>query len=89
MNPRTVILAFLAGRAPAAYSEEAIKNRIMASGLLDTPPSSVNNELVYLACDRMHGLVSCDTNPVSKEVVWYATDEGIKRWTLEGRLHVA
>jgi hypothetical protein len=37
----------------------------------------------------MHGLVSCDTNPVSKEVVWYATDEGIKRWTLEGRLHVA
>lgn len=88
MNPRTVILAFLAGRAPAAYTEEAIKSRIISSGLLDNPPASVNNELVYLACDRMHGLVSCDVNPVSKETVWFATDEGIKRWTLEGRLHV-
>lgn len=88
MNPRTVILAFLAGRAPAAYTEEAIKSRVTASGLLDAMPPSVNNELVYLAYDRMHGLVSCDVNPVTKDVVWFATDEGVKRWQLEGRLHV-
>ena len=89
MNARSVILAFLAERAPAAYTEEVIKQRVTASGLLDAPPASFNNELVYLACARMHELVSVDVNPVSNEAVWYATQEGIKRWTLDGRLHVA
>jgi hypothetical protein len=88
MNARTVILAFLAERAPAAYSEEAIKQRVTASGLLDTPPASVNSELAYLASDRMKGLVSVDVNPTSMESVWYATTEGVKRWTMDGRLHV-
>jgi hypothetical protein len=89
MNARTVILAFLAGRAPAAYTEEAIKQRIMASGLLDTPPASVNSELSYLASDRMGKLVAVDVNPASMEAVWYATTEGVSRWVRDGRLHVA
>lgn len=88
MNPRTVILAFLAGRSPACYSESAIATRIAASGMLDALPPSVASELAYLASDRMGRLVACDINPVSKEAVWYATDEGVKRWQLEGRLHV-
>lgn len=88
MNPRTVILAFLAGRSPACYSEEAIGQRISASGLLDTPPPSLPSELAYLASERMGKLVACDIHPVTKAALWYATDEGVKRWTLEGRLHV-
>lgn len=88
MNPRTVILAFLAGRSPAAYTEEAIKARVTASGLLDATPTSVNSELSYLASDRMGKLVAVDVNPASMEAVWYATPEGVSRWVRDGRLHV-
>ena len=89
MNARTVILAFLAGRAPGAYAEGAIAQRVNASGLLDAPVASVNSELAYLASERMGRLVGCDVHPVSKETVWYATDAGIRQWQIDGRTHVS
>lgn len=88
MNARTVILAFLSGRAPAAYTEDTIRQRVTASGLLDNPPISVGSELVYLASERMGGLVDVQVNPVSKEQFWFATDAGVRVWAREGRLHV-
>ena len=88
MNPRTVILAFLSERSPAAYSEFVIETRCNGSGLFDAPIASINSELSYLATERMGNLVKCDINPVTKEAVWYATDKGCERWVLDGRMHV-
>lgn len=88
MNPRTVILAFLAARSPAAYYEEVIAQRIAASGMLDAPVPSLASELAYLASDRMGKLIACDIHPTTKAALWYATDEGVKRWVTDGRLHV-
>ena len=88
MNARTVILAFLAARAPGAYTEEAIAQRVNASGLLDAPVASVNSELAYLALERMGTLVACDVDPVSMAAAWYATAAGVNQWVASGRLHV-
>ena len=88
MNARIVILAFLAARAPAAYTEAAILQRVNASGLMDSPVPSIALELASLASDRMGGLVNCDIDRLSKTAVWYATDAGINRWQRDGRPHV-
>ena len=90
MKIETIILAFLAARAPAAYSESAIAARINASGLADAKVTAdeVNSACSRLALDRGGGLVDSDVEVVTKQVVWYATDAGIRRWALDGRLHV-
>jgi hypothetical protein len=36
----------------------------------------------------MGKLAGCDVNPVTKAVMWYATDAGHRQWVLDGRLHV-
>ena len=89
MNARLVILAFLAGRAPGAYTEKAILQRVNASGLLDTHVPSIERELSELSSDRMGGLVNCDIDKITKVAFWYATDAGINRWERDGRPHVA
>ncbi len=88
MNTREVILAFLAGRSPAAFCEDTIKLRVEASGLLDNPLISLGSELNYLASERMGKLVDVVVDPVTKATAWYATDAGVKQWQLSGRLCV-
>jgi len=88
MNARTVILAFLSERAPAAYSAETIETRVNRSGLVDNPVISIGSELDYLASERMGKLVDCQIDPVSKAPYWFATDAGVKSWTVSGRQHV-
>jgi hypothetical protein len=68
--------------------EDNILKRISACGLLDAPPASIGSELTYLASDRMGKLVDCMVHPTTKDVLWFATDEGVKRWNMDGRLHV-
>ena len=90
MKLESIILAILAARAPAAFPEHAIAERVNRSGLADrrAPPDEINAALGLLASHSMGGLVDSDVGPVSKEVVWYATDAGIRLWARDGRLYV-
>ena len=88
MSLREAVLAFLAARAPGAYAEGAVAQRVAASGLTDAGAAGAGEELALLASERMGRLVGCDVNPVSKELVWFATDAGVRRWRLDGRPHV-
>jgi hypothetical protein len=91
MNPATpdgqlrrAALAFLAARAPAAYTAHAIAARVARSGLLDASPDAeaIERELRTLARDN---LVVVAVDPTTFESGWYATPEGVQRWVLDGR----
>lgn len=90
MNLRTVILGFLAARAPGAYTVPSIRVRCERSRLCDDAPTveSVSQALAELASARMGAFVDTVVDPVSKGVYWFATDAGIRQWTLDGRLAV-
>lgn len=90
MKIETIILAFLAARAPAAFTEAAIAARINASGLADKKVTvdEINSACGLLSLERVGGLVDSAVGVVNKEVVWFATDAGIRRWSLDGRLYV-
>ena len=90
MNLSTIILAFLAVRAPAAYPLHTILTRINQSSLLDTPATedSLLQALTTLHTHRQGSLVDLAVDPITKTAHWYATDTGIRRWTLQGRLTV-
>jgi hypothetical protein len=88
MNSRTVILAFLAARYPAAYDENAILQRVNKSGLLDTPATadSVREELRMLS--NRFKFVEPELERVSGEVFWTSTEDGKLEWVRTGQLHV-
>lgn len=90
MKIETIILAFLAARAPAAFSEAAIAARINASGLADAKVDvdEINSACGVLSLERLGNLVESDVSAVTKETFWYATDAGIRRWMKDGRLYV-
>jgi len=90
MSLRTLILAFLAARSPASFPAEVIHARISQSGFLDKEVTvdSVTSELRTLATAKMGELVNVDIHPVTKGESWWATDAGVKRWTLDGRMNV-
>lgn len=90
MNLRVVILAFLAARSPASYSAPAIHSRVSRCGLLDSAPTidDVYAELQTLASPAMGGLADIDIHPVTKAASMRATDAGVRRWTLDGRISV-
>lgn len=90
MKLATIVLAFLAARAPAAFTEAAIATRINASGLADfkVTESDINNTCGLLSLERVGGLVDSDVGAVTKEVVWYATDAGVRQWARDGRMYV-
>ena len=88
MNLRNVILAFLAARYPAAYSESAILQRVNKSGLLDNPATAdqVKEELCTLS--NRWTFVEPELEKVSGEIFWTATEAGKLEWVKTGRLHV-
>lgn len=88
MNLRTVILAFLAARYPAAYGDSAVCQRVNRSGLLDRDATGdeVRAELRTLA--NRFKLVDAELDKVSGEVFWTATEAGVKQWHLDGATHV-
>ena len=90
MNLRTVILAFLAARSPASFGTDVIHSRITRCGMLDTSPTvdDVKGELETLSSTKMNALVTVDVHPVTKVPTWWATDAGVKQWTLDGRISV-
>lgn len=88
MNLRTVILAFLAARYPAAYDEAAILQRVNRSGLLDEPATADTVAAELITLDNRFRLVSPELDRVSGSVYWTATEAGRIEWVRNGRPHV-
>jgi hypothetical protein len=88
MNIRTIILAFLAARYPAAYEDTAILARVNRSGLLDggADMETVREELRTLA--NRFQFVTPEMDRVSGTVYWTATETGKLEWIRTGQLHV-
>lgn len=88
MNLRTIILAFLAARYPAAYDETAILQRVNKSGLLDTPaPADLVREELRTLSNRWK-FVEPELDRVSGDIFWTATEAGKIEWARSGQLHV-
>ena len=87
MNPRTLIIAFLSPRYPAAYTEHSIAQRLNASKMLDkrVTPDEVYDELRDL---HKLGLVDLQIDQLANSAVWQITEAGSKKWVLEGRITV-
>ena len=87
MNIKELIIAFLSPRYPAAYTEEAIAQRLNCSQMLDkrVTPEDVADELRALHNMQM---VDLQIDQLSNTAVWQATEAGTKKWVLEGRMTV-
>ena len=87
MNPKTLIIAFLSPRYPAAYTEAAIAQRLNASQMLDR---RVTAEEVADELRALHklGLVDLQIDQLDNSAVWQITEAGSKKWVLEGRITV-
>ena len=87
MNPRTLIIAFLSPRYPAAYTEHSIAHRLNASKMLDrrVTPEEVADDLRAL---HKLGLVDLQIDQLDNSAVWQITEAGSKKWVLEGRISV-
>lgn len=88
MNPRKAILAYLANRYTAALKESAILQCVNRSGLLDKPLTDAEllDDLRWM-CNSMRW-VDLVTDKESGAALWSVTDEGMRRWNLDGRLGV-
>jgi hypothetical protein len=86
-EPRTAVLAFLAGRYPAAYSAGAVAQRVGRSGLVDGEQTADSARAALRALHAL-GLARADADPVSGEVYWSASEKGVRQWSDAGRIHV-
>ena len=88
MNPRTLIIAFLSPRYPAAYTEHSIAQRLNASQMLDkrVTPEEVADDLRAL---HKLGFVDLQIDQLDNSAVWQITEAGSKKWVLEGRIAVS
>ena len=87
MNLKQLIIAFLSPRYPAAYTEAAIAQRLNASQMLDKrcTVDEVSDSLRALHKMKM---VDLQIDQMDNSAVWQVTEEGSKRWVLEGRVAV-
>lgn len=87
MNLRQLIIAFLSPRYPAAYTEAAIAQRLNASPMLDSR-CTVDDVADALRALHKMGLVDLQVDQMDNSAVWQVTQEGSKKWVLEGRITV-
>ena len=87
MNLRQLIIAFLAPRYPAAYTEAAIAQRLNASQMLDrrVTADEVADDLRAL---HKLSLVDLQIDQLDNSAVWQVTEAGSRKWVLEGRMTV-
>ena len=88
MDPKTAILAFLAGRSPAAYTEADIARHVIGSGRLRGAPASLHGDLEYLSSVSAGLLVESHYDGVSGDLVWYATPAGCAKWRMDGQPYI-
>ena len=87
MNLKQLIIAFLSPRYPAAYTEAAIAQRLNCSQMLDRRCSAEDVADALRALHRMK-MVDLQIDQMDNSAVWQVTEEGSKRWVLEGRVAV-
>ena len=87
MNLKQLRIAFLSPRYPAAYTEAAIAQRLNASQMLDKRCTADDVADALRALHKMK-MVDLQIDPMDNSAVWQATEEGIKKWVLEGRVMV-
>ena len=87
MNTKTLIIAFLSPRYPAAYTEHSIAQRLNASQMLDrrVTADEVADDLRAL---HKLGLVDLQIDQLDNSAVWQVTEAGSRKWVLEGRMTV-
>lgn len=87
MNLKQLIIAFLSPRYPAAYTEASIAQRINVSKMLDRrcTAEEVGDDLRAL---KKMGYVDLEIDQLDNSAVWQVTQEGAKKWILEGRISV-
>lgn len=88
MDSKTAILAFLAGRSPAAYTEADIARHVIQSGRLARSPAGVHGDLEWLASASAGLLVETRYDGASGDAVWYATPAGCAKWQMDGRPYI-
>jgi len=88
VDPKTAVLAFLAGRSPAAYTEAVIARHVISSGRLSSPPASVHGNLEWMASDSGGRLVESRYDGTQGDLVWWATAAGCARWAQDGRPYI-
>ena len=84
MNLKQLIIAFLSPRYPAAYTEAAIAQRLNASQMLDKRCTVDEVSDALRALHKMK-MVDLQIDQMDNSAVWQVTEEGSKRWVLEGR----
>ncbi len=82
---RLYCLAFLAERAPRRLTAQAIRTRLIASTILDAVPTQAELNQVLVDLQKNGAWVEVEIEPVTKEVLWYATDAGKRQWVLDGQ----
>ena len=87
MNLKQLIIAFLSPRYPAAYTEAAIAQRLNASQMLDKRCTVEDVSDALRALHKMK-MVDLQIDQMDNSAVWQVTEEGSKRWVLEGRVAV-
>ena len=87
MNLKQLIIAFLSPRYPAAYTEAAIAQRLNASQILDKRCTVDEVSDALRALHKMK-MVDLQIDQMDNSAVWQVTEEGSKRWVLEGRVAV-
>ena len=87
MNLKQLIIAFLSPRNPAAYTEAAIAQRLNASQMLDRRCTVDDVSDALRALHKMK-MVDLQIDQMDNSAVWQVTEEGSKRWVLEGRVAV-
>ena len=87
MNPKTLIIAFLSPRYPAAYTEAAIAQRLNASQMLDRRVSAEDVADDLRALHKL-GLVDLQIDQLDNSAVWQVTEAGSRKWVLEGRMTI-
>lgn len=87
MNLKQLIIAFLSPRNPAAYTEAAIAQRLNASQMLDKRCTADEVADALRALHKMK-MVDLQIDQMDNSAVWQVTEEGSKRWVLEGRVAV-
>lgn len=89
MNPElgNLSLAFLAARYPAAYTADAICDRLNDSGRLDARATSVDTSAA-LGILLKNGFVESAVEPAGTRIYWNATPAGVQAWHASGRPYV-
>ena len=87
MNLKQLIIAFLSPRYPAAYTETSIAQRLNASQMLDKRCTVDEVSDALRALHKMK-MVDLQIDQMDNSAVWQVTEEGSKRWVLEGRVAV-